>query len=412
MCQSANICLLIRHLRQLDKPWDIDVLELAGVLERIGCLHRRLGGRVLTSENGGLSLGAVSCALLLVLAVTAAEPNALGRSPLEKVTAIYSGRFTSAESDDILVLQNVGDVELSRTSGQGAARLALRRLALIRRAVAGLRVAWQGETFASSTAEQLGLAGQAWCSGDMDGDGLQELLLLGDGYCRVISFLGDSAKVDTAGFDGTAVEAATACDLNDDGVLDVVTLERPGFASSEARLCRAYQFAGNVLVPHQAYEVGIDWGSDTRIALLGAARLDDYAGVLPVIAGIRSEVKPSVYAVLYEPDSSRTLFTTNPFPWQEWFSKTRVLPAGELSLFNVGDTLVGYGYFVPGSRRSGPSMSFVALQDGEWRLLSLTDAASHIAGPVCRYDKDGISGWLELRDELFYFYPGEVFNWR
>jgi len=352
-------------------------------------------------------------ALPIVLALTALDPSVLGRCPLEKVAAVFSGRFTSPDTDEVLVLQNVGEIELSRGTGQGSTRLSLRRLALVRQSGSGLRISWQGETFAAGNAARLGLTGLAWSAGDLDGNGRQELLLLADGYCRVLYFSGDSVRVDTFAFEGTRVEAATCCDLNNDSITDVVTVERAGTDSAApTRLLRSYQFAGAGLTPHQAYQVGIDWGPGTRVALLGAARLDDYAGVLPIVAGIRTDVRPSVYGILYEPRPDSCVFTANPFPWQEWFSKIRVLPAGELSILNVGDTLVAYGYFVPGSRRSGPSMSFAALQDGEWRLLNLTEAASHIAGPACRFNKDGVGGWLELRDDLFYFYAGEVFDWR
>jgi hypothetical protein len=161
---------------------------------------------------------------------------------------------------------------------------------------------------------------------------------------------------------------------------------------------------------------GVNWGPDLKPAFTGAARLDDYPGALPVIAGVYSTLRPSSYAVVFSPAADSFALTTKPFPWQEWFSRTRVLPAGELSLFNVGDTLVAYGYFVPGtgavpSRGQSPR-SFAALEDGEWRLLPLTADAARLSGPVCRFTKGGAAGWLELRDNLFYFYPGEVFRWR
>jgi hypothetical protein len=65
-----------------------------------------------------------------------------------------------------------------------------------------------------------------------------------------------------------------------------------------------------------------------------------------------------------------------------------------------------------GSRPSGPSQSFAALDDGEWRLLPLLESAGRISGPICRFTWQGTAGWLELRDNLFYFYPGEIFRWR
>ena len=38
--------------------------------------------------------------------------------------------------------------------------------------------------------------------------------------------------------------------------------------------------------------------------------------------------------------------------------------------------------------------------------------AWRIASPLCRFRFENEPGWLELRDGLFRFYPGEVFDWR
>ena len=45
-------------------------------------------------------------------------------------------------------------------------------------------------------------------------------------------------------------------------------------------------------------------------------------------------------------------------------------------------------------------------------MLQFTAAAERLAGPVCRFTKEGVDGWLEVRDDLLYFYAGEIFRWR
>ncbi len=324
-----------------------------------------------------------------------------------------SGCFTAANTQSLLLVQDLGRVELSRPSRSERSDLSLLRLAVVQPGAAGFSSVWISEPLASPGPARLDLSGTAWTAGDLDGNGRDELLLFGGNSCRVLRFDHGNVMEETLTFPGSAVTAAAVCDVNNDGVSDIATIEMPEQQYGDAsRLVRVYQQAGSQLVPHQPYSIGLNWGAETRIALLGAARLDDYPGTLPMFAGIRADLRPSVYAVLYEPRPDSLAFTANPFPWQEWFSKTQVLPAGELSLFNVGDTLVGYGYFVPGSRPSGPSQSFAALRDGEWRLLNLTDEAARLSGPVCRFRHDGTDGWLELRDNLLYFYPGEIFYWR
>jgi hypothetical protein len=385
-----------------------------------------------------LSVRAVAALLLLGSLRASGAPVILGRCPLERVVRIEPGRFAAPDSDCLLLAQDLGRVELSRSSQPGRANLNLLRLAIVHLEPTGPATIWTSEPLAGSGATALGLSGTAWASGDLDRDGRDELLLFHAGLCRVLRFAPGALRRESEVRDGAsgaapysarptpgipteetlacpaaAVAAATLCDIDSDGTTDIVTIEPSGLSAvDDVRLLRVYQVAGKELVPRHQAGIGLNWGAATEVALLGAARLDDYPGFLPVVAGVRADPRPSSYLVLYQPDSGPPILTANPFPWQEWFSKTRVLPAGELSLFNVGDTLVGYGYFVPGARPSGPSQSFAALQDGEWRLLSLTNAGARLSGPVCRLCYRGTDGWLELRDNLLYFHPGDVFRWR
>ena len=347
------------------------------------------------------------------LSIAVAEPVVvLGRSPLDKVVAVSSGRFAGA-SDDILVVQDIGRMELSRGPGRDRTVANLRRLALLRLAGAGFKTVWQSEPFNSTTATGSDIAGTCWTSGDIDADGLQELLLFTADSCQVLHFATDTVTAYAYCLNGAWIEGAAVCDADGDGLPDVATLEVSGLDSAKTtRLLRLYRMTGSGLVPCLPHSVGINPGANVRITLLGSARLEDYPGQLPIVASIYPTLKPSTYEILYRPKTDSLVLTDKPFPWQEWFSKTRVLPAGELSLFDVGDTLVAYGYFVPGARPSGPSQSFAALEDGEWRLLPLLESARRVSGPVCRFTRNGVAGWLELRDNLFYFYPGEIFRWR
>lgn len=345
--------------------------------------------------------------------VAAADPVVvLGRSPLENAIAISAGHFTGA-ADDVLLVQNIGRMELSRGPGQDKAVLDLRRIALLRLDGTAFRPVWQSEPFNSTNTVRSGIAGTGWTCGDIDADGLQELLLFTADTCRVLDFTADTVIARAYGLSGAWVEGAAVCDADGDSFPEVATLEVSGLDSARTtRLLRLYRMTGSGLVPCLPYSAGVDRGTKVRVVLLGAARLADYPGTLPVVASIYPTLKPTTYEVLYRPKPDSLVLTDKPFPWQEWFSKERVLPAGELSLFDVGDSLVAYGYFVPGSRPSGPSLSFAALDDGEWRLLPLLDDALRLSGPVSRFTRNGAPGWLELRDNLFYFYPGEVFRWR
>jgi hypothetical protein len=351
------------------------------------------------------------------LSIAVAEPVVvLGRSPLDKLVAVSSGRLAGT-FDDVLVEQDIGRMELSRGPGRDRTVANLRRLALLRLAGAGFKTVWQSEPFNSTTATGSDIAGTCWTSGDIDADGLQELLLFTADSCQVLHFSTDSITTSDYGLNGAWVEGATVCDADGDSLPEVATLEVSGLDSAKTtRLLRLYRMTGSGLVPCLPYSVGVDRGTGVRVALLGSGRLEDYPGELPVVASIYPTLKPSLCEILYRPKPDSLVLTGRPFPLQEWFSKTRVLPAGELSLFDVGDTLVAYGYFVPGVGtvpvRGQSPQSFAALEDGEWRLLPLLESARRVSGPVCRFTRNGVSGWLELRDNLFYFYPGEIFRWR
>jgi hypothetical protein len=350
---------------------------------------------------------------LLVGPASAAAPVALGRSPFEKVSKLQAGRFVTADIDDLLIEQDIGRIELTMIAGRSRSQVNLKRLALLRWSGTSLRSVWESEPFTAAGTAPAGVAGTCWAAGDVDGDARAELLLFNADSCRVVSFEAESVFVAAHDLGGAWIEAAACCDLDADGVAEVATVEASALDSGRAtRLLRVYRLREGGMRPWGAYPLGMNWGEDVRLTVFGPARLEDYPGELPVVAAVHASPQPSTYGVLYEAGPDSAAFTTGPFPWQEWFAKTRVLPAGELSLFNVGDTLVAWGYFVPGSRPGGPSLSFAALQDGEWRLLPLLDDARRLSGPVCRFTREGQPGWLELRENVFFFHPGDVFRWR
>jgi hypothetical protein len=341
----------------------------------------------------------------------------LGRCPLEKVTAISAGRFGSADADDILTVQDIGRMELSRGPGQDKVVVDLRRLSLLRFEGTGFKAVWQSEPLNTTSLSGSGIAGTSWTSADVDADGLLELLLFTADSVEVLSFDPDTVRAVAFGMNGTWVEAAAWCDADGDGLFEVCALEVSRLDSGKTtRVLRLYRMTGAGPVRCEACSVAVNHEAEARVALLGSARLEDYHGVLPVVANIFTTLKPSLYRVLYWPKPDSLVLTDNPFPWEEWFTKTRVLPAGELSLFSVGDTLAAYGYFVPGTGRvpvgDQPPRCFAALGDGEWRLLPLLEHAKLVSGPACRFRQGDVSGWLELRDDLFRFHPGEIFRWR
>lgn len=354
-------------------------------------------------------------ALLFALAALApAQPRPhvfLGRCPLEDVAGFVSGRFVTSDIDDLLVVQDLGRLQASLRPLQDRAEARITRLALLRLVGVRFEPVWFSPPLLSEPLPGSAIAPNAWSAGDVDGDGLDELVLVSGDSCTVWSFDADPVRGVEFELPGAWVSDAVCTDIDEDQIDEIVTLELPVTAdSSGPRLVRVYAYADSGFVALTPYVAGLCWGGRSRVGITGAARLEDYPGELPVFAAVHEDLRPSAYAVLYPAAADSYAFTANPFPLRDWFDKEEVLPSGPLSLFNLGDTLVAYGWFVPGSRPTGPRNSFAALLDGEWVLLRMTTAAERLGGPVCRYAHDNAAGWLELRDHVFHFYPGNVFE--
>ena len=351
--------------------------------------------------------------LLLAAGIAAASPRVVGGYREPGVVELRSGPFVTADVDDLLVVRDLGEVKLPTAPGRNAEAQRSLQLSLVRMDGDEPRSVWQSRPLFSGVSSTARLSGNPWTAGDIDRDGLLELLVFSGEEVEVVSFGPESLRTLRTSIPGAWVAAATVCDIDADSAPELVTLEL-----SEAdryldhRLVRVYDFEGDGFAPATPYVAGLAQAGDATVDLLGSCRLEDYHAENPVFIAEYADLKPSTYGILYMADSARFEYTSNPFPWQEWFTKDEPLPAGPLRLFNVGDTLVAHGYFVPGNRPGGPSESFAALQDGAWRLLTVRPGAWRIASPLCRFRFEGEPGWLELRDGLFRFYPGEVFDWR
>jgi hypothetical protein len=349
----------------------------------------------------------------LLAAAGAQPPRVLGRSPLEGLVSIESGRFTRAGSPELLVVQRIGELDARSSLSSERARVSLHRLAVLAFNGEGFTPLWTSQPLLGREAARLGLSPTVWAAGDVDGNGFDELLVIQADSCCILSFAGESLSRTDALLPGARPFDALCRDVDADTLVDVVTLELTAADSARPRAyIRLWQPALPEFLPRSETIPCFPADSEPDVFFTGAARLEDYDGELPVAAGTFASLRPSLYAALYRAGEDSFALTTNPFPVAEWFSKQQVLPAGRLSLFNVGDTLVAWGYFVPGSRPGGPAQSFAALQDGEWRLLRLNEHAARVSGPMCRYSIGGVNGWLELRDNVFRFSPGDVFHWR
>jgi len=345
-----------------------------------------------------LSPGAMSDTVLLV-----------GRCPIESVISLTAGLFLSDSNDQVLVAQRLGEVNLFALDGKGKTKAVVSRLVLLKVGTRGFEPVWRSSLILEPKGLSAGVGSDVAAVGDFDFDQFYEVVLVGGDSVRILELNGAERTVD---FSAGAVEGAVIADVDGDSFPELALLATvfDSLGNRQVVEILGWQDGGLVLKGKPVEILAAERG--LRFSLLGAARLEDYPGTPVILGSEEKRVKPGVYGAVYAVNPDSFAFTFTPFPAHDWFSKEEVLPAGRLQLFNVGDTLVAYGFFVPGSRPGGPAKSFAALQDGAWRLLRLKPAAQRLSGLICRFRYQGQNGWLELRGNIFYFYPGEPFYWR
>ncbi|HDQ99953.1 MAG TPA: hypothetical protein ENN51_06695, partial [candidate division WOR-3 bacterium] len=333
-----------------------------------------------------LSVWSPAAALLLCLSSVARADFVIGRSPRPDYDHIQAGPFVQADIDDVLAVEFIGRLLPATRPGTGRIQPRLFRLGVLRLLDGSVREVWRSRPLLADPLPGAKLGANAWTVTDLTGDGRLELLIFAGDLCQVVSFGPDSITTRELPMPGSWVADAVAAELDEEDGVVLVTLESaPTDSLLDTRLLRVYAITDSGFEPLSDYLTGLFWHPGTDVRFLGSARIEGYPGRLPVVAGIRREPGPSALAVLYRDDSDQYRLTTRPFPLREWFAKDEVLPGGRLTLADENDSLVAYGYFVPGSRLGGPAVSFATLSDGAWRLLPVADAARAIGWPACPY---------------------------
>jgi len=333
----------------------------------------------------------------------------LGRCPVESVISLTAGPFFSDSNDQVLVAQRLGEVNLFTLDDKTKTKAVVSRLVLLKFGARGFEPVWRSNLTLEPKGLSVGVGSDVAAVGDFDLDQFYEVVLVGGGSVRILELTGEERTVD---FSAGAVEGAVIADVDGDSFPELALLETVFDSLGNRQVVKILCWQdGGLVLKGKPVEILTD-EKDLRFFLLGAARLEDYPGTPVILGSEEKRVKPGVYGAVYAVSPDSFAFTFTPFPAHDWFSKEEVLPAGRLQLFNVGDTLVAYGFFVPGSRPGGPAKSFAALQDGAWRLLRLKPSAQRLSGLICRFRYQGQNVWLELRGNIFYFYPEAPFYWR
>jgi len=331
----------------------------------------------------------------------------LGRCPVDSVVEISASNFISRDSFQVLVKEKVGVWRCSfAETGTAVLPVPIYRLALLNQTSRGFQVCWQSGLFSGKAGLKMNLVPGAWAVGDFDNDSLAEVLQFEAGCVKLLNFDFGEVRQDSFFYQNGVVFDAVGTDIDRNGVVEVFTLEQVRDSTGSKQAVRVWELSDTGLIC-RGKPVFLPESLGLSFSFAGSARLEDYPGEVVIVVGEYGILKPSRYYAVYAGSPDSFVLTGIPFPWEEWFSKEQVLAAGRLNPFNVGDTLVAYGYFVPGSG-VGSGLNFAALQDGEWRVLRPQVSLAGFSGLWCRVGEN----WLNLRQGVFYLYTEVPFLWR
>ncbi len=352
--------------------------------------------------------------LIIAFPLTGANDSVLllGRCPVESASVLISGNFLDTDREDIIVIEKLGQLKLSLINAQEMAVVPIFRLVLLTVGGRGWEKVWCSPPMIGQASAKVNIKPHSWTAGDVDGDSVLELLIVQSDSWAIVDFRDDITATEPFPLTcGTVLDVACA-DIDLDSTLELITLEQIKDSLGNSLGIRVWRFAPNGLAPGSELLPLPKEAIGLNLSFLGACRLEDYPGLPVLLLAEHPTIRPSVYAVLFSAGIDSFAITTNPFPYEDWFKRDEVLPAGRLVIFNIGDTLIAYGYFVPGARPGGPKESFAFLSEAEWHLLEFKDWARRLSGQICPFNYQGKSGFLELRERTFYFYPDVPFYYR
>ncbi len=359
-----------------------------------------------------------------------------GEFPSDDVVAVFSGPFTRLDRSDLLVLQGVGGLTFNSPSGgvaMGASRLVLYSFDDFQ-----FCEVWMGRSLILqySLPKDGPISATTWCFGDFDGDGRYSIATCNVREMRLYTF--DEQVYEQYGqpqqelisTPDVWIDQLIACDINDDGIDELVSLEYPHNPDS----CCIYHVgiykivgdkpAGGSLVEiwHGLDHTGSNYGVVPPDHFISKCRIDGIKGEVPIIMASQSDVSLSTYTGIAITDSGQYEIV-RPFPKppqaqskkgdtrsldeKELITETNIGPMGGV-IFNDGKTVLHYGPFLKlmapnSSHIVVDRYSFAMLEDDRWKPVITNDLS--IRGLLCEFTMErGRTGWLFIGDGKYSFY--------
>ncbi len=389
------------------------------------------------------ALVAVFCLFSFEVGALCDEATLTGDFPFDNVKAIYSGPFTRSDRSDLLVVENVG--ALGFQSHRGGAGSSVTRLALYSFDGSKFQKVWEDGSLSLEYSiprfKGTTISSQTWCYGDLDGNGRYSIVTCNVNRMQQYAFA-DSIfkpskmlwpeKIRTP--DSIWIDQMIACDINDDGKDEIVTLNYPDNPDS---CCSyhvvIYKIEGDKPAGKRLVEIGRGpehLGGNNGVVppnkFISICHIEGIPGRVPVEMGSQSDMSLSSYLAIGKSDSVGYEIK-RPFPKpdqleipKEVQKKRREIdrnlkiprikeesgPIGGV-IFNDGDKVLHYGYFNNVDSKDPyqrmPNDQFALLENGRWRLLQKDnpDIGGLLTSFTITPDKPG---WLFIKDGKYYFY--------
>lgn len=330
---------------------------------------------------------------------TPAQDILTGIFPAPEAFELYPGPFIKEGHQDLLVLHGSGHIRIQGASHE------TRRLALYSFDGGSFREVWLSRfNMFRHSSPRRGIYTTAWCCGDFDGDGVYEILTFPNEQIR---YFVDKYSFDEDGRNRTIIrkvpkvwiDQAIGCDINGDGVDEIVTLEFSIEDSIKyAYHAGVYELRGDSLVHLWTglEDIGENpsWMPPTKFVT--KCRLPDYTGEVPVLMGPQSDVRPSRFSIIFRNEHGE-------YESAKPFSSNEPSPCGEISLFRDDNRVIGYGTFLDYSQKEFYNRFTFGLYNGRnWEVLGKTE--NNAEGAMCRFTIDGEQGWLFIYDGIYTFY--------
>lgn len=393
--------------------------------------------KVLSTVQAGISI-LVSIILCYLFPTVAIGDGAsfTGEFPFDDVVAVFSGPFTRLDRSDLLVLQGVGGLTFNSRPGGVAMRAS--RLVLYSFDDFQFREVWTGRSLVLqySLPKDGPISATTWCFGDFDGDGRYSIATCNVREMRLYTFDEQDyeqygqPQQELIGTPDVWIDQLIACDINDDGIDELVSLEYPHNPDS----CCIYHVgiykivgdkpAGRSLVEiwHGLDHTGSNYGIVPPDHFISKCRIDGIKGEVPIIMGAQSDMSPSSYIGIGETEPGRyEIIRPLPKPPQshsrkgdrgareelDRLRKSTLGPVGGV-IFNDGERILHYGsslkLMAPNSSHIVVDRySFTMLEGDRWKPVITNDPS--IRGLLCEFTAEpGRTGWLFIGDGEYLFY--------